>query len=121
MSPNEGFKPVDYRPFMKEDEQTNNPSKSKVVDTNSKNPFSLEQMSIFWRILGDLEEVERRSNPGMEVDKTTTSEEKLHDELVSIGKFSQSDATMIIKSMEREEFGIEQVDGRGTIRRKAKL
>lgn len=60
---------------------------------------------LYWRVLGD---------------KTTISEEKLQDGLVSTGKFSQSDAAMIIESMKREEFGIEQVDGWGTIRRKVK-
>jgi hypothetical protein len=97
----EGFEPVDNRAFMKKD--ADEQAAGKV--TNSKNPFSFGQISIFWRVLGD---------------KTTISEEKLQDGLVSTGKFSQSDAAMIIESMKREEFGIEQVDGWGTIRRKVK-
>jgi predicted transcriptional regulator len=114
----EGFEPVDNRGFLNEDAE---PCKAKKTPyTTNNNPFSLEQISIFWRVFSELEDVERRSNPGMEMDKTTIQEKTLQDGLVSTGKFSQSDATMIIENMKREEFGIEQVDGWDTIRRKTK-
>jgi hypothetical protein len=70
------------------------------------------------RSIGELEETERRSNPGMDVGKTTISGEKLQDELVSSGKFIQSDVAIIIKEMERAGF-IEQVSW-DTYRRKEK-
>jgi hypothetical protein len=105
----EGFKPVDYRPFMKDEgQQANNPPKNKIE----------EQMSTARQVYDRLEDSERSSNPGMEVDKTTISEQKFHDELVAVG-ISQSDAAMIIESMKRDGF-VEQVDGWGTLRRKVK-
>jgi len=100
------FKPINYRPFMNDVKQE---------EDKSKNPFSIVDISIFWRIFRELEDIERCSNPGMKVDKTTISEEKLHDALVSESKFTQS-ASMIIKTM-KDEGLIEQVSW-GTLRKK---
>jgi hypothetical protein len=119
----EGFTPVDNREFLDDDKGKNKDGvkeKEKEPCKANPTPYTPLQISVFWRIFGELEDAERRSNPGTEIDKTTISEEKLHDGLVSTGKFIQSDAAMIIQYMKREEFGIEQVDGWGTIRRKAK-
>ena len=107
----EGFEPVDNREFMDEDMDEDvgenafgeeEPSKGKTTPYTNNNTFSLEQVSIFWRKFSDLEDAERRLNPGMEVDKTTISGEKLQDALVSTGKFTQSDAAIIIKDMEKD-------------------
>ena len=99
----EGFEPVDNREFMvtKEKDSTPNPS----PNSRSNLPFSIGQISIFWRVFNQLEDTER-------------TEEKLHDGLMSTGKFSQSDAAMIIDTMKSDEFGIEQPDGSDVIRRK---
>jgi polyhydroxyalkanoate synthesis regulator phasin len=59
-------------------------------------------VSTFWRLFDDLADAEKRLNPGMEVDKTTISGEKLQDALVSGGKFTQSDAAIIIKDMTKD-------------------
>jgi hypothetical protein len=65
-------------------------------------------VSTFWRKFGDLEAAEQQLNPGMQVDKTTISGEKLQAGLVSSGKFMQSDAAIIIEEMRKAEF-IEKV------------
>jgi hypothetical protein len=117
----EGLEPVDNREFMnegKENEKSEDPTKGKTTPYTNNNIFSLEQVSTFWRIFGELEDAERRSNPGMEVDKTTISGKKLQDELVSSGKFIQGDAAIIIKDMEHAGF-IEQVSW-DTFRKKKK-
>ena len=62
---------------------------------------------------GGLQEL---SNPGMEMDKTTISGEKLQAVLVSSGKFIQSDAAIIIEEMSKAEY-IEKVSW-DTYRRK---
>jgi predicted transcriptional regulator len=99
----EGFEPVDNREFMDEDkyEEAEDPTKGKTTPYTNNNVFSLEQSTTFWRKLGELEDAERRLNPGTEVDKTTISGEKLQDALVSSGKFTQSDAAIIIDDMEK--------------------
>jgi predicted transcriptional regulator len=100
----EGFEPVDNREFMNEDKHggANDPTKGKAAPYTNNNTFSLEQVSAFWRKFSDLEDAERRLNPGMEVGKTTISEEKLQDGLVSSGKFTQSDAAIIIMDMDKD-------------------
>jgi hypothetical protein len=114
----EGFEPVDNREFMDEgkNEKAEDPTKGKATPYTNDNIFSLEQVSTFWRKFGELENAERYLNPGMEVDKTTISGEKLQDALVSSGKFTQSDAAIIIKDMEKAGF-IEKVSW-DTYRRK---
>jgi predicted transcriptional regulator len=106
----EGFEPVDNREFMDEDRhvEAEDPTKGKTTPYTNDNIFSLEQSSTFWRIFDELEDAERHLNPGMEVDKTTISGEKLQDALASSGKFTQSDAAIIIKDMEKTGL-IEQV------------
>ena len=114
----EGFEPVDNREFMDEgkQEKAEDPSKGKGTTYTSDNIFSLEQVSTFWRIFGDLEDDEEHSNPGMEMEKTTISGEKLQAVLVSSGKFIQSDAAIIIEEMRKAEY-IEKVSW-DTYRRK---
>ncbi|MFZ0510583.1 MAG: hypothetical protein WAM14_03165 [Candidatus Nitrosopolaris sp.] len=114
----EGFEPVDNREFMDEGKKkkTEDPTKGKTTPYTNDNIFSLEQVSTFWEKFGELENAERHLNPGMEEDKTTISGEKLQDALVSSGKFTQSDAAIIINDMEKAWF-IEKVSW-DTYRRK---
>ena len=114
----EGFEPVDNTEFMDEGKQgkAEDPSKGKSTPYTHDNIFSLKQVSTFWRIFGDLEDDEQYSNPGMEMDKTTISGEKLQNKLVSSGKFIQSDAAIIIEEMSKAEY-IEKVSW-DTYRRK---
>jgi predicted transcriptional regulator len=116
----EGFEPVDNREFLDEDkhEGAEDPTKGKTTPYTNNNVFSLEQSTTFWRKFGELENAEVHLNPGMEVDKTTISGEKLQDALVSSGKFTQSEADIIIKDMEKDGL-IEQVSW-DTYRRKDK-
>jgi hypothetical protein len=75
----EGFEPVDNREFMDEDKHERaeesafgeDPSKGKTTPYTNDNIFSPEQVSTFWLKCGELDDAERRLNPGMEVDKTS--------------------------------------------------
>jgi hypothetical protein len=100
----EGFEPVDNREFMKggKNEKSEDPAKGKTTPYTKNNIFSLEQSTIFWQKFGDLENAERHLNPGIDVDKSTISGEKLQGALVSSGKFTQSDAAIIINDMEKD-------------------
>ena len=102
----EGFEPVDNRAFMTAEEESTHKGKQNPYTLNN-NIYSLEQVSTFWRIFGELE-VAALQEPGMEIDAATVSGHKLQQNLVSCGKFFQSDAAMVIEEMSRTEF-IEKV------------
>jgi hypothetical protein len=107
----DGFEPVDNRAFMNKGihEQVNDPHNEPRSPHAKNNPFSLEQVLTFQQIFGELEEIERNSNPGpgMEVDKTTVPGENLRDMLVASGKFTTSDVAIIVEYMRQGGF-IEQ-------------
>ncbi len=106
----EDFAPVDNREFL----ESGVKEKEKEPCEANSTPYTSLQISVFWRVFGELEDVERKNLS--EVDKTTISEEKLQDGLVSTGKFYQSDAAMIIKTM-KDEGLVEEVSW-DTLRRK---
>ena len=110
----EGFEPVDNRAFMTPDknegevkEDPTHKGKQDPYTHSNNNIYSLEQVSIFWRIFGELESASIQDSD-IDTDRNTVSGQALQQELLSTGKIFQSDAAMLIEEMCRTEF-IEKV------------
>jgi predicted transcriptional regulator len=96
----DGFEPVDNREFMDSKDVKNRAKTKAEPSRGNSTPYSLQQVAMFLRVFGELEQ--------METDKVV-SHDKLQETLTSNG-MSQSDAAIMIKDMTKEGL-IEEVLG----------
>lgn len=88
----EGFEPVDNRAFMTADktegrssEEPTHKGRQDPYTHSNNNIYSLEQVSIFWRIFGELESASLQDSD-MDTDKNTVSGQILQKELYLLAK-----------------------------------